>query len=88
MNIDLYCIDIEKGNIPVTFVLQPSHIIGYKTCAWSETGERTIIRLTFEIYQHQEWLIDPEAKTAVQTISHLMKGMETHTYEFVKLVIR
>lgn len=88
MNIDLYCLDTENGDIPITFVLQPCHIIGYKTCAWSETGERTIIRLTFEIYQRQEWIIDPEAKTAVQVITNLMTGIERHSYTFVKLVIR
>jgi len=88
MNIDLHCLNPEQGNIPIIFVLQPCHIIGYKTCAWSDTGERTIIRLTFDICQHQEWIIDPEAKTAVQIISNLMKGIERHSYTFVKLVIK
>jgi len=88
MNIDLHCLNPEQGNIPITFTLQPCHIIGYKTCAWSDTGERTIIRLTFDTCQHQEWIIDPEAKTAVQIISNLLKGIERNSYTFIELVIR
>jgi predicted membrane GTPase involved in stress response len=86
IDIDLHCLDTEQGNIPVTFALQATSIIGYKTCAWSPTGERTIIRLTFDNFQ--EWVIDPFDKTAVHIISNLVKGIERHSYTFIKLIIR
>jgi hypothetical protein len=84
IDIDLYC--IEENGTPVTFVLQPDVIIGYETCAWSNTGKRTIIRLTFDSYQ--EWVIDPMDKTAVHIISNLADGIIREPYKFVKLIIK
>jgi hypothetical protein len=84
IDVDLYC--IEENGTPITFVLQPDVIIGYETCAWSNTGKRTIIRLTFDSYH--EWIIDPTDKTAVHVISNLADGIIRESYKFVKLIIK
>lgn len=75
----------ENGN-PITFMLQPDVIIGYETCAWSTTGKRTILRLTFDAFH--EWTIDVEDKTAVHVISNLVNGMQRHSYKFINMIIK
>ena len=83
MHVDLYCINQNKESI--MFVLEPSSSIGYKACAWSETGEINVMRLLFD--SHHEWLINLTDKTAVHIISKLGLGIERHLYKFVRLVI-
>jgi hypothetical protein len=84
IDVDLYC--IEENGTPITFALQPDVIIGYETCAWSSTGKRTIIRMTFNEYH--EWIIDTEDKTAVHVISNLVNGIIRTSYKFVKLIVK
>lgn len=84
IDVDLYC--LEENGTPVTFVLQPEVIIGYETCAWSNTGKRTIIRMTFNDFH--EWIIDTEDKTAVHIISNLADGIIRTSYKFMKLIIK
>jgi len=84
IDVELQCIDETKEII--TFILKPDVIIGYETCAWSNTGKRTIIRLTFDSYH--EWIIDPMDKTAVHIISNLADGIIREPYKFVKLIIK
>jgi hypothetical protein len=84
IDVELYC--IEENGTPITFILQPDVIIGYETCAWSNTGKRTIIRLTFDSYH--EWIIDPMDKTAVHIVSNIATGIIRTSYKFVKLIIK
>ena len=83
MHVDLYCINQNKE--PIMFVLEPSSSIGYNACAWSETGEISVMRLLFD--SHHEWLINLTGKTAVHIISKLGSGIERHSYKFVRLVV-
>lgn len=84
IDVELQCIDKTKN--PVTFILKPNTILGYETCAWSNTGKRTIIRLTFDDFH--EWVIDVEDKTAVHIISNMANGIIRESYKFVNLIIK
>ena len=84
INVELQCIDDTKEL--VTFILKPDVIIGYETCAWSNTGKRTIIRLTFDDFH--EWVIDVEDKTAVHIISNMADGIIRNSYKFVQLIVK
>jgi hypothetical protein len=81
--IQLYCID--EQNQPIMFDLSPTSFHCYKTCAWSNNGERTMIYLIFNS-QH-EWTINLTDKTAVHIISNEGYGIQRHQYIFTKLVI-
>lgn len=84
IDVELQCIDDTKEL--VTFILKPDVIIGYETCAWSNTGKRTIIRLTFDDFH--EWVIDVEDKTAVHIISNMADGIIRTSYKFVQLIVK
>ena len=83
MHVDLYCINQNKE--PIMFVLEPISAIGYKACAWSETGEITVMRLLFD--SHHEWILNLTDKTAIHKVSTLKSGIERQLYKFVKMVI-
>lgn len=75
-----------ENDQPVMFILSPVSFNGYKTCAWSNTGEHIIMRLIFDTYH--EWVINLTDKTAVHVISNLAAGIERHSYKFEKLIIK
>jgi len=84
IDVELQCIDETKELI--TFILSPTSIIGYETCAWSNTGKHVIIRLLFDSFN--EWIINMTDRTAVHVISNLATGIKRLSYKFEKLIIK
>jgi hypothetical protein len=81
--IQLYCID--ENNQTIMFDLSPTSFHCYHTCAWSSTGERTLLYLIFDT-QH-EWVINLTDKITTHIISNTGSGIQRYQYTFKKLII-
>lgn len=81
--IQLYCLD--EYDQPIMFDLSPVSFHCYKTCAWANPGERTLLYLIFD--SQQEWVINLTDKTAVHIISTTGLGIQRHLYKFIKFII-